>query len=389
MSKHFRYLLLIIILAQITGCKEPFEPAIKSSKSGYLVVDGIILNGKSETVVTLTRTTGLHDSINIVYEQNAIVQIEGEDNSIFALAEKSNGQYTADSLDLNGSIQYRLRIRTKDGNSYISDFVPVLSSPPIDSISWIQEKNASYPHIYDFSLYVNTHDPDNKTRYYLWSYEETWKYHSPIRSYVKFSDDSIVEMTASERDKVYYCWQSDKSKSILIGNSVKLSQDVISMHPLTSVKGNSLKKSYIYSINVKQYALTQKAYEFYGIMQKNSEATGSLFDPQPSEINGNIKNADNPSEPVIGYVSISTLASKRKYINKDFYYYYSNSCVTVKLNSLDVSLIQYPFRNYPVNFIFDMSTAAVLGYVIAPSECVDCKALGGSNVKPVFWPDSL
>jgi len=380
--------MIILVLVQISGCRELYDPELKPAQNGYLVVDGVIVNGMDQTVITLTRTTALHDSVNIIYEQNATVQVEGEDNSVYALAAKNNGQYTADSLDLNPDKKYRLKIITSDGNTYASEYVPVLTTPPIDSVSYIQEKDPDLAQIYNFNVYVTTHDPTNNTRYYLWNYEETWKYHSPVKSYVELVNDSVMYISPENQDKLYYCWQSEKSKSILIGNSVKLSQDVIAMKPIASVEGNSLKKSFIYSINVKQYALTPDAYAFYDKVQQNSEQTGSFFDPQPSEISGNIKNINDPSELVIGYVSIAALSQKRIYIKKNSFYYYSSSCQTKNLNGLDIYRINYPV-NYPVDYIISLQTFLITGYVIAPRECVDCQKLGGSNVKPVFWPDGL
>jgi hypothetical protein len=388
MAKYFKYVMFILILAVLASCRELYDPVLKQGNSSFLVVDGIIINGKDKTTLSLTRTTGLHDSINTVYERNAIVQIQGSDSSSYFLTEESEGMYSTDSLDLNSSILYRLKIRTADGNVYASEFVPVIPSPPIDSVSWTQEQDPANFRWYDLSIFVSTHDPANATRYYLWNYEETWKYHSPLKSYVKMVDDSVMLMSIDEQEKMYFCWQTAKSKSILIGSSVKLSQDAISMKPVTSVKGNSLKKSFVYSIKVKQYALTQKAYEFYEIMQKNSEQTGTLFDPQPSQIGGNIKNMSNPSETVIGFVSISTLTEKRIYIDKNFHYNYVGTCVITPTSDLDGSRINYP-AYYPVNYIIDLSTYKISGYELAPKPCVDCEMLGGSNVKPTFWPNNL
>lgn len=388
MKKYFKYLVFILILAQITSCREPYDPALSPGKNGYLVVDGVIVNGKGQTLITLTRTMALNESEDIIYEQNADVKVEGEDNSIFALTENGNGHYTADSLILDKTTRYRLKIITSDGNTYASDFVPVLASPPIDSVSYTQEKDPSNSQLYNFHIFVSTHSPENNTKYYLWTYEETWKYHAPVKSYVGLIDDSVMYISRPEQEKLYFCWQSEKSKSILIDNSVKLSQDVISMKPITSVEGNTIKKSFVYSINVKQFALTQQAYEFYEIVQKNTEQTGSFFDPQPSEIRGNIKNINNPSELVIGYISISAQAEKRIFIDQYMRYNYAVSCELKNYNSLDVSRISYP-TYYPVDYIIDRSTSLITGYVLAPRDCVDCERLGGKNAKPVFWPDSL
>jgi len=389
MGKYLKYILITLILFRMVGCRVPYEPSAIKGKTGYLVVDGMIVNGNGQTVVTLTRSTGWHDSLTVVYERNARAQIEGTDNSVFSLTENPNGQYMADGLNLNPNLTYRLKIKTSDGAIFASDYVPVLKTPPIDSITWKQDTDKVDRTLTDLAIYVNTHDPLNNTRYYRWNYEETWKYHSNLVSKVHINNFQVYANTQADQDKLYYCWQTNNSNSIIIDNTVKLSQDVISLKQLTLIQGNSLKKSFIYSILVKQYALTQKAYEFYEIMKMNSEQTGSLFDPQPSEINGNIKNLSNPSEPVIGYVSISNLSSNRVYISKDFFYHYPTTCKLQLLYSLDISDIQYPNVNYPVDFLTDHLTHEVTGYIIAPSGCVNCEWSGGKSLQPSFWPDSL
>ena len=51
-------------------------------------------------------------------------------------------------------------------------------------------------------------------------------------------------------------------------------------------------------------------------LKKNTEQLGSIFDALPSQINGNIHSATNPSEPVIGYISVGNVSSQRIFITK-------------------------------------------------------------------------
>jgi hypothetical protein len=67
---------------------------------------------------------------------------------------------------------------------------------------------------------------------------------------------------------------------------------------------------------LKQYGLSSDAYTFWSQMKKNTEELGSIFDAQPSQINGNIHCTTNPVEPVFGYVSITNIQTKRIYINR-------------------------------------------------------------------------
>ncbi|NVO18102.1 MAG: DUF4249 domain-containing protein [Bacteroidetes bacterium] len=383
------YTVVLILMVLVAGCRELYDPASVTGKSNFLVVDGMIAAGNNQSVITLSRSTGWHDTIDVIYVRNARVELEGEDGSIYSFSESGNGQYSVDSLGLDSSKHYRLNIRLAEGKSYSSDFVPVLNSPPIDSVSWSQNVDPEDPNLHDLNLFVSTHDDLNKTRYYFWKYDETWKYHSPIISKLIYKPGGFVMATKEEQERLYYCWQSSKSNSILIGNTDLLSHDAISMQPLTHITGNSIKKSFIYSINVKQYALTPGAYNYYDLIRKNSEQSGSFFDPQPSTLVGNIRNVKDGSELVLGYLNISTPSSKRIYINENFFYHYPTNCEVSMLHSLRYSDIQYPDINYPVDYLLDHLTLVQTGFLIAPSKCVNCELLGGHNGRPVFWPDSL
>ncbi|MGV3588823.1 MAG: DUF4249 domain-containing protein [Adhaeribacter sp.] len=292
----------------LLACKERFEPNLPEQATGYLVVEGLIITGPGQTKFKLTRSLPLGATRNsIVPETRALLQIEGEGSNIFPLAEKGPGLYAADNLSLTNGQQYRLRIKTAAGKEYISDFTEAKKTPPIDSITWQQENSG-------IQIFVNTHNPQNNTRYYQWDYEETWEYYSLSDTDFKYEDGRVVERAPSEH--TYRCWGKGGSVNLLLGSSAKLSQDVIYQQPLTYIPPTSIKLSYQYSIRVKQYALTRMAYEYLQLMRKNTETTGSFFDPQPSELKGNIRSVSDPAEPVIGYVSACDVTEKRIFIQR-------------------------------------------------------------------------
>jgi hypothetical protein len=75
--------------------------------------------------------------------------------------------------------------------------------------------------------------------------------------------------------------------------------------------------SVLYSIFVRQYALTEDGYNFLSLMQSNTESLGTIFDPQPSQLKGNIQCLTNPNEPVVGYVSAGTVQQQRIFISRN------------------------------------------------------------------------
>ncbi len=362
----------------VISCKEPFDPKISPVQSNYLVVEGNI-NVNGFTSIALSRTLPLKDSINSKPELNAQVTITGNDNSVFEVRDAGNGTYLSDSLVLNPNQKYRLHIKTTAGGEYLSDYSSVLQTPAIDSINWKLENNG-------VRFYVNTHDPQNKTRYYKWDYEETWEINSAYLSYYKYENGFVIPRDFSEIPKLYYCWRSSKSVSILLGSSAQLTNDVISLAPVEFIPLESEKLSVRFSILVKQYSLDRKAYDFYKMMKSNTESLGSVYDPLPSEITGNITCVSNPQEKVIGYITASTVEQKRLFVTSaDVHSKYTQDCRSVYVvNNPDSLNLYLNIRGLMLYMSDGSPPGPVKGYYSSTPYCIDC-TLRGTNVQPSFW----
>jgi len=184
------------------------------------------------------------------------------------------------------------------------------------------------------------------------------------------------------------CWRTGNSTNIIVGTSIALNEDVISYHPVAVIPQHSEKISKGYSVLVRQYGITEQAFRYLQLIQKNTQQLGTLFDAQPSQLKGNIQSVDNPDEPVIGYVSASTFTEKRTFIrNKELTdWHYSSSGVfcgvfrEVERNPIDYRIYTYPDLDYaPYYFV----TQGPL--IVAYKACLDCREQGGTNVKPSFW----
>src|SRR5262245_52380725 len=175
---------LLVLLWLLGGCKEKYEPPIDSPGLGYLVIEGSITPSQSSEL-HLSRTIPLNDTALIVNERSAEVRVEGNDGSKLNFSETGIGVYTHNNLNLNSSRQYRLYIKTREGKEYASDFVAVRSTPAIDSVTWRRDADG-------VRFYVDTHDPQNNTRFYRWNTDETWEFHSLVGSALEHSYDPIT-----------------------------------------------------------------------------------------------------------------------------------------------------------------------------------------------------
>jgi hypothetical protein len=271
--------------------------------------------------------------------------------------------------------------------------LPVKNAPPIDSV---------YYSVGDTSVqvYLNTHDPANKTTYYRWDFTETYIIHAHNESYDELITNPVdTVIPRRPQDDVYTCWATDTSNTVLVGSSAKLRQDVIAQMQLTALGKSSEKIGDRYSILVKQYALTPDAYNYWQLLKRNTEQLGSIFDAQPSELPGNIHCITTPSEPVIGYLSAGAVSQLRIYIDnrnipgtitkipESVDGCYIGSFFYKDMEGInDIPLWIYSGKQYVLGTIppSPMPGQIILGYTATDRFCADC-TLRGTNVKPAFW----
>jgi hypothetical protein len=363
-------------------CVQTYVSPYKSPVTGYLVVEGYI-SGNSPTQFTLSRTIPLPGDSTTPKVTGATVQVEGNDNTVYPLADQGNGIYS-DSLSLNPAAQYRLRISIPNGESYLSDFVPYKPTPAIDSVNWTFNSTSGV------TIYANSHDPANSTRYYQWTYDQTWAYYSAEQSVLMYQSSTNTLVPRPDSLQNYECWLNVQASDILIGSTAKLVQDVVYEFPLVQIPVNTQPLEVEYSILVKQYALTEAGYNFLSLMKLNTESLGSIFDVQPSVTTGNIHSLNNPNEEVIGYISAGTVRQQRIFINRNqlpVFWEYSISC-------LEKDTFLLPTPSFLFMFFSDGGYVPVSQSDIPPflikanfENCIDCTFQGGTAQKPSFWPD--
>jgi len=388
--------LLSIFLLLCTNCQKPYQPAIISVNPNYLVVEGVINSGSDSTFITLTRTA-LLNSKSIKPETGATVTVESDKNDTYNLSEVKPGIYGANNLNLPTDRNYRLHIFTFENKEYASDFVENKISPPIDSVFY-------KPLTAGVQFYVSSHDPSNKTRYYKWDYDETWSYFSIYFSQLLYRNHQLNFRDPDST--VYTCYRhANPSNSFYVSNSTALSQDVIAHFPIGYVAASTGKITHVYSLNVKQTAITADAFKYWQNLKKNTEQLGSIFDPYPSTTLGNMHPVGNTKEGVLGFISVSTVSSKRIFFaGRSLPYQYPRfvpppdpaDCVAGFLPLEPLSTLaareEHAFFSgdtIPTVVVESLATFKVIGYSYAAKICVDCRVVGGTNIRPPYWPVGL
>ena len=380
-----RGFLMVGLLFLVPCCVQQYNPPVVSNNYNYLVVDGLINSGQDSTYFTLSRTSSIYDtSQTLKAELNASIVIEGSGSDNYPVMEIGNGMYGSPPLPLNPQEQYRVKINTINGEQYLSDLVPIKTTPPIDSISWIENDTMG------IQFYITTHDPLNNTWYYRWTYDQTWEHRSVYASLLVWENGQLEErdMNVHDGQQLYRCWTTLGSTDIQIATSAKLGKDIIYENPLLVVPEGSTDMDYEYSLLVKQYAITQDAYNYWQLLKLNTEQLGTIFSPLPSQVTGNIHCINNPSEPVLGYISASSVQESRILINRYQLAYWEvvpfpEICGEMRLP--DDSTVA--FYGNPINQRLYVPISTVMGATLyTPQYCGSCLYQGGSNTIPSYWP---
>ncbi|GGF05572.1 DUF4249 domain-containing protein [Hymenobacter cavernae] len=374
----------------LPGCIEPYMPAAISSPQSYLVVDGCI-NSQGVTTINLSRTYDIVTQTPPPVETKATVAIEQEDGPHYPVNESTTkGTYTSPNLTLNTAKNYRLFIRTGAGQEYASAYVPVKTTPPIDNVAW-RATDAG------LNIYVNTHDDTKASQYYRWEYEETWEIKPPYSPIVEYKNRQIQDITTFFPAT---CWGNNQSTAIQISNTTRLTQDVVSDFLICSYPTTSERLRSKYSILIKQHAQTQEEYQYWELLKKNTENIGTLFDPQPAQLTGNVRCLSNETELAMGFVGAHSLEKKRIFISrmdlpqKWLIQSGYESCVPP-----DTIFLTKPFPppppavtlqsyfgnpNYlPIYPVYDQM-GAIIGYTAQSRDCIDCRTRG-TALRPSFW----
>ncbi len=376
------------LLCVCSFCISPVDIDIPQSKP-LLVVEGLITDEPGPYHVRLSRSNSLETAIFAPVSQ-AEIMIENEAGMQVSLREDSLGLYMTDSAAIRGEVdkKYRLLIRLQEGNFYESDWVLLKKSPPVEQLSFqfVQASSGS-----GVQVFVTTRDIENKTHFYRWEWSSSWLHIVPFPSFYTFIGNDATEVLVPNTT----CWNSNASQRIHIASSLNNAEDIISAYPLHFVPalGGELRSRY--SIEVKQFALSELEFLFWKSLKEANEELGTLYDRQPQSTVANIVNIKDESEVVLGYFSVSGVSRKRIFIDRKELpdgVIVGTQYITDCFSQIDTlfkgtATEQDVFERIEKGQIFFdfFRNPDITGWILVPPDCSDCTLQGGTLERPDFW----
>ena len=370
--------LTIVIALEIVfilGCIEPYEPHIADYEN-LLVIDAMITNQEGPYTIRLNRSYS-YDGNHSQNVRNAVITVRDNHDNEYNFREIYGGLYQNSDSSFRGKIgySYMIHIETETGEIYESDFEELKEPIPIDSI-YYQYEPVQETSLKGIQIYLNTHDPENETWYYAWTYKETWEFAAPLVSY-KYPQT---------------CFRDNSSLEFIIGSSIKNNKDELKRQPVYYVDYNSDRLRIKYSTLLQQYSLTEENYLYLSELKRINESGGTLYDAPPTSLSGNVFNINNPKEAVLGLFQVSGVSEKRLFIDneslpdKGVIPKMPQDCDVIYILASDTIAIAEEISNgyFIAGYLGDGESAQV--ELINQYRCIDCRE-SGTAVKPDFWED--
>lgn len=386
MIKYFIISLLIVVIA-LQSCREEYYVKIDKYEN-ILVVDGTITNqpGPYEVRLSLSSPTNRPELTPYMGAQVTVMDDSGNEE---VFTEVSPGVYRSKTDGLKGEIgkKYKIMIATPEDKVYESDFQEIKKPAGIGEVyAEIESKDSDDPFypLYGYQFYVDSEPTEADTVNLMWRLTSTYKYESDfyIRYYYYYGLHEF-----SDPDSLYTCYLTDVVQGIYTFSSAGLADNSVKRFPLNYVTTETRALSIRYSLLVEQYSLGKEAYEFYNSLQSISSQQGLLYTQQPYQVKGNIKNMNNPEEPVLGYFMAAGLEQKRIFVNRppsDQVEFYYGVCVLTEADFEAYGYIRWTDRRtWPLY----VTTSPNGRRALTHQDCVDCRRKGGEVEKPLFWTD--
>lgn len=199
--------------------------------------------------------------------------------------------------------RYTLTVVLPDNTVYVS--APELLAPvaPLERVSAEYrrgEGSLGQPDLYN--VLIDTRDPATPGDYYRWS---TYSYVPRWTSYDPQHGGGCSTCS---------CWVPYYSQLTNVLSDALINGNRISHRPVFNSPVYAVGKQYV---AVRQYSLSRSAFQYWTRFEEQRSRTGSLFDPQPASIEGNVHLKSDTATLALGYFGASAVSQQRLVIPGD------------------------------------------------------------------------
>ena len=369
------------------SCIYPYEAELDSIE-GALVIEGDILLGNVSSF-RLSYVQPLDEAFGIGSTVPGVVWVEDDKGGIYRSDGSEKNQ--VDMTDAPADRQYRLHVSIpKTGKNYVSEWRAPQMAPIIEDISFeIGETDNPILRRPDGKARLSMRAADGASRYFRWDYEEEWLFHAMYYIRYFFDPETREYSPETDGDPTYWCWTKTSSTeaqiAIAIGDEQNRIQDHVFMNFNTGTDTRCVRK---YGVHIIARGISEECYQYLHTLEMNSNSSGDLFTPNPSELRGNILCEEDPDELVLGFVEVSRTSDRFSFLPDDIGAYLDrgDSDLQKLVEPPAAELADFYARGWrPIDYVTPDEGAPFMGW--ARPEWCDCRAAGGTKIRPPYWED--
>jgi hypothetical protein len=339
----------------IGACIDPLNVEV-SETTRRLVVDGLITDQPGPHIVKLFYSNPLSTSRLRPFDpvSGATVSIVDDLGVSNTLMETSPGIYETKSDEFSAQIgrSYYLFIRTAAGEEYSSDMQQLKASGEIDDLYLDFQKGQLRDNdlmVDGLGIYIDARGALAEENFFRWRWKTIHMTRSfPERKVTPTPGGDIptpepcsgVTYSRGQFTRVgectcCYCWSYNYSENTYVSQNDFVSKNTFNKQFLGFIPATAMHFFDRYYIDVQQLSLSEEAYVFWGLVEKQQKGSTDLFQPNAIKIKGNIKSLTNADEEVLGFFGVSGLASKSMFIDPSEIPYSLPAIDTIPFSCLD------------------------------------------------------
>jgi hypothetical protein len=335
-------LLFVLLVCCVEPANVKFIPEPQK-----LVVDGMITNAPGPYEVKLSYTVGF-DKVSLkkpVLNSGASIWIYDDLNNFEKLSEVSTGVYQTSKTGMQGKVgrSYYLKIITKFGREYRSAPQKMEAPGSITNVSFKYQAegvkgNAPDEYVDALKILLDSKGNESGNNLFRWRWNTIFEartfpelrlgqgatgppfpFPEPCSGYVANGPGSnppnirkVAECTCCT------CWPDNYSTASLVSHNriidgIEFKEIDLGNIPAETQQFYTNK----YYVKVEQLSISEDAYDFWNLVEKQQSGQGNLFQPNSVRIKGNIQSITDPNEEVLGLFGVSGITSKEMYITSD------------------------------------------------------------------------
>ena len=369
-----KYLNSLLFLLSITliGCLERFDPTLSNTPLGDdLVVEAVIKQEDFSFRIKLSNSVprGSNRVSTPINDAKASLISEDLDASFnFSLIESGIYSLNQNQVELKTGSRYKLRIILANGERYESTFEEVLPAQPVQELqlelargSYQLNNNIVEGEYIEISSLIQKGEENH---YFRFDYEGDYAFRAPYQGSdlcqpveVEGGPEILPSLLCYKKDDQTLPVNIHSNENFKVGGAASI---------VVLRIGSNRKFAFGYNMRVRKYTISKEFYDYLESVKAQVDFEGSLLDPPPSQIIGNISNVDDPEKKALGYFTIESVSSETIFIPADFFQ----------------EPIEDPLNEYACNYSPETPN------VLPDLWCCDCRLFPGATVEPPLnWPE--